>query len=315
MNIDVFLSTLLCVTILLAIAAGGFVLKKRKMVGEACIPGFSKVLLYVCQPCLIVFTFVNVECNAQTASKYLIFLAFIIAVNAVMLGGAALLLWKKSKDVIYRIITLATTFTNCAFFCIPLLKALFPTVADELLVYTSIYGAFMNVVGWTLGIFIITRQRKYISLKQTFFNPAMIGIAIAITIFASGIKIHPDISSAISNVGNMATPLSMLIMGMRLATMNIGDMFRDVRIYLTVIVKHVLMPLVAFAIVFFFKDLDVYMRRTLFIICACPIASVVLNYSEIAGEGQKTAANLVLFSTIMSIVTMPLMMLLYPLIT
>jgi predicted permease len=309
---DIFLSTLLCVAILLTIAFAGFALKKRKMVSESCIPGFSKVLLYVCQPCLIVFSFANTECNAENIKKYLTFLLLIVVVNLVMLGGSVLILWRKSKSPIYRIISLATTFTNCAFFCIPLLRSLFPTVAEELLIYTSIYGAFMNILGWSFGIFIITRNPKAISPKKIFINPAMIGTAVALVIFVSGIKIHPDITSAITTTGNMATPLSMLIMGMRLATMDFKSMFRDLRIYLTVLVKHIVMPLVAFAIVFFLKDVDVYMRRTLFIICACPIASVVLNYSEIAGEGQKTAANLVLFSTIISIATMPFMMLLYP---
>ena len=43
-----------------------------------------------------------------------------------------------------------------------------------------------------------------------------------------------------------------------------------------------------------------------------PVASVVLNFAEIAGEGQKKAASLVLLGTILSIVTLPLMMLLLP---
>jgi predicted permease len=145
-------------------------------------------------------------------------------------------------------------------------------------------------------------------------NPAMIGTAVSLLIFFLSVPIHPDLSNTLSVTGNMATPLSMLIMGMRLATMNLSNTFKDKKVYFTVAVKHILMPLVAFAAVFFFTFVDVNLRRTFFIICACPAASVVLNYAEIVGVGQKTAANLVLVSTILSIVTMPFMMLLYPLI-
>jgi predicted permease len=60
--------------------------------------------------------------------------------------------------------------------------------------------------------------------------------------------------------------------------------------------------------------IDINLRRALFITCATPAASIVLNFSEIVGEGQKEAANLVLLSTISSIVTLPIIMLMLPLI-
>jgi predicted permease len=59
--------------------------------------------------------------------------------------------------------------------------------------------------------------------------------------------------------------------------------------------------------------IDGDVKRTFFIICSCPVASVVLNYAEIIGEGQREAANTVLLGTILSIVTLPIMMLLMPL--
>jgi predicted permease len=106
----------------------------------------------------------------------------------------------------------------------------------------------------------------------------------------------------------------MIVMGMRLATMKVSEMFSDYRLYLTVAVKQLLMPLIAFAIVYFLREVDTGLRAAFYITCSCPVASIVLNYSEIVGEGQKSAANLVLLSTALSIATLPLMMLLLPLI-
>jgi len=103
-------------------------------------------------------------------------------------------------------------------------------------------------------------------------------------------------------------------MGMRLATVNFADMLRDKRIYVTVAVKHIVMPMLAFAIAIALTGINVDMRRTFFVLCACPMASIVLNFAEIVGEGQRDAANLVLVSTILSIVTLPFVMLLMPLI-
>ena len=129
-----------------------------------------------------------------------------------------------------------------------------------------------------------------------------------------GIDFGDQLGSMISLTGKMATPLSMIIMGMRLATMDLKKIFTDVRIYLAIAVKQLLMPLVAFAIVCLVPFVDVNIRMVLFITCACPAASIVLNFAEIVGEGQDSAANLVLVSTLLSVATLPVLMLLLPLI-
>jgi hypothetical protein len=54
---NTFSVALIAVSVLLLIAAPGYILMKRKMLSESCIPGFSKVLLFVCQPCIAVFSF------------------------------------------------------------------------------------------------------------------------------------------------------------------------------------------------------------------------------------------------------------------
>ena len=74
----------------------------------------------------------------------------------------------------------------------------------------------------------------------------------------------------------------------------------------------VVMPLAAFLIIYFFP-IPTEAKQTFYIICSCPAASIVLNFAEIIGEGQKEAASSVILSTIMSIATLPVMMLLLPL--
>lgn len=312
---NVFLPALLAVLILLAVAAAGFILKKREMVSEDCIPGLSKVMLYVCQPCLAVYTFSEVEFSLELLKNLGIFALILIAVNAIMLGGAYLILKRRHDDVVYRIITIATTFANCAFFGIPIIEAVMPDVASEVLIYTTVYGFIMNVMAWTIGCFIISRDSKYITVGKIFLNPAAIGTALAFIVFLTGITFPTSLGSMINTVGKMVSPLSMLIMGMRLATMELRKMFSDYRLYLTIAAKQFLMPAVAFLFAFFLSGVDLHLRQTLFITCACPVASIVLNFAEIVGTGQKEAANTVLLSTALSVITLPLMMLLFPLIT
>jgi len=68
------------------------------------------------------------------------------------------------------------------------------------------------------------------------------------------------------------------------------------------------MPLLAIALTSLLPC-DPTMEKALIIMCSCPVATVVLNLSEVIEQGQKHAVNTVLLGTILSIITLPLMML------
>ena len=309
MFFELMLVAFIAVAVLLVTAVPGYVMLKKRMLSEDCISGFSKVLLFVCQPCLAVYTFQGLEFSFEVLKNIGIFALLSILVMLIMLSCAYLVLRKKCKDPVYRIMTIATSFANCAFFGIPVIEALMPDRAAGMIIYTTVFAVVMNVSGWTLGSAIISQNPKHMSVKKIFLNPAMIGTLVALAIFCFEIPIQSDLNNMITILGKMCSPLSMIIMGMRLSTMKLLPMFTDLRIYLTVAVKQIVMPALAFLMVLFLP-LPYEMKAAFFIVCACPAASIVLNFAEIVGEGQKEAANTVLLSTMLSIVTMPPMMML-----
>lgn len=306
-----FLVALGAVAVLLAVAVPGYILKKKNMVSEDTMPALSKILLFVCQPCLSIYTFKNATFSVQMLGNIGIFALLALLAQLLMLGIAYLIFRRRMKNALYRIVTIACALANCAFFGIPILEALFPETASGLLIYTSVYAIIMNVIGWTLGAAIISQNLKYVSVKKIFCNPAMISLLIAIPFFIFEIPLPESLDSMVSLIGRMATPLSMLIMGMRLATTDLKSLFTTKQIYISLAMKQFLMPLLALLMVAFLP-LDGGLKAVLYIICCCPSASVVLNFSEILGEGQKEAAAAVLLSTITSIVSLPIMVLLLP---
>jgi predicted permease len=310
--LEIFKLTLITVAVLLLVAAPGYIMIKKKMLSEGSIAEFSKILLYVAQTCLAVYTFLQIEFSLEKLSELGIFALMSFGIMVVMLMGAYLVLRKRCEKPIYRIMTIATTFSNCGFFGIPIIEALLGEAASELIVYTTIFSLVMNVAGWTVGSAIISQNAKYMSVKKIFLNPATISVAVALVIFVFSIPIEPNVSNMIGVTGRMATPLSMVIMGMRLGTMKLSTLFKDVKVFITIAIKMIVMPLVAFAFVYFLP-IEVGVKMTFYIVSACPCASVVLNFSELVGEGQKEAAAMVLMSTMCSIVIMPVMMLLLPL--
>ena len=311
MPFDVFGIAFIAVAVLLVAAIPGYILIKTKIINEDAISAFSKLLLYVASSCLVIFAFRSATFTLEKLIDLGIFALLTLVLNCIMLGGAFLILRKRYKETVYRIITIATTFANCSFFGIPIIEAMMPERASEIIIYTTVYSLVMNLFGWTVASAIISGDARYISVKKIFINPTMICTAIAFALFVTQLPIHPDFENLINITGKMSTPLSMIIMGMRLATMKFSSLFTKPRVYLTIAIKQLLMPLITFALVVFLP-INPEIKSVLFIISACPVASVVLNYSELVGEGQHEAANMVLLGTMLSVLTLPVMMMLLP---
>ncbi|MDE6362142.1 MAG: AEC family transporter [Clostridia bacterium] len=310
-----FKTTLIMVGIMLAYAIPGYILIKVKAVKSDHIASFSKLLMFVCQPALTLYSFNKANFTKELGVNLLIFLAIITLAQLIFIGVFYLIFRKKMSDVRYRITTVATTLSNCSFLGVPLLEAIFPN-SPNVAVYSMMYFLSMSLLGWTLVSAIITRDKKYISIKKILINPATLSIAVSLPFFFTGFKISADngqllgqIENMINILGKMTTPLCMLVMGMRLATIKFKSLFTNWMQYFAVAVNQVIFPLCVLGALALF-GVDEELKWCMFIMCACPVAAVVQNYAEILGEGQDTAANMVLLGTLLSIVTLPLMALL-----
>ncbi len=310
-----FKTTLIMVGIMLAYAVPGFILIKVKAVKSDHIASFSKLLLFVCQPALTLYSFNKADFTKELGVNLLIFLGIITAVQLVFIGLFYLIFRKKMGDIRYRITTIATTLSNCSFLGVPLLEAIFPN-SHNAAVYSMMYFLSMSLLGWTLVSAIITRDKKYISVKKIILNPATLSIAVSLPFFFTGFKISADngqllgqIENMIKILGKMTTPICMLVMGMRLATIKFKSLFNNWMQYFAVAINQVVFPLCVLGLLTLLR-VDEELKWCMFVMCSCPIAAVIQNYAEILGEGQDISANMVLLGTLTSIVTLPLMALL-----
>lgn len=310
-----FTTTLITVGIMLAYAVPGYILIKAKAIKPDSISAFSRVLMYVCQPALTLYSFNKADFSRELGINLLIFFGIITALQLLFIGLFGFIFRKKFDDVKYRVATIATTLSNCSFLGVPLLEAIFPD-SPNVAAYSMMYFLSMNLLGWTLISAIITRDKKYISAKKMFINPATISIALSLPFFITGFKISSQngqvlgqIENMINILGKMTAPLCMLIMGMRLATIKPKNLFINPLQYLAVAVNQFVFPLCALGLLTLLH-VNSELMMCMYVMCACPVASVVQNYAEILGEGQDVAANTVLLGTLSSIATLPLLALL-----
>ena len=308
-----FLETFLTVAIIMIYAVVGFCIIKFKLVKKESIPDFAKFLMYICQPILILYSFNQATYTNELGKTLLIAAGLIIGIFAVFLTTFVLIFRKKYKEkVAYRIYTIASCFGNVGFLGVPILEAVFKNDANALgtaLAISSVFLVVMNEIGWTIGSLIISQDKKYVRLVKIFLNPSILAIYVALPLFFLGIKVPDRLDSVVTILAKMTTPLCMVILGMRLAVTPVNVVFANYKTYIMVFVKQIIMPLVMLLFVFALP-IDTPVKQALVILASAPIASVVLNFSEMVGEGQEDAASLVLCGTILCILTMPLITLL-----
>ena len=304
-----FFVTITTVGVMLLYSAPGYALVKFKKIEPSSISAFAMVLMYICQSCLVVYSFQKVEYSPELFVKIAIFFALAVFMQSLLLGFYYLMHRKHYKNIRRRIATIAAVFGNCAFMGVPLLEHLLPDYPDAVL-FSAIYSISMNLLGWTIASAIIANDRKYVRIKNFLLNPSMIAMYIALPLFFTHTYIGGNVfGDAVFLLARMTTPLCMLIMGMRLACVPLRKVITGKLNYFVVFMKQLVMPVAGLLLVVFLP-VETNMKLTFYIICCCPVASVCLNYSEMIGQGQDVAANLVLFGTFSSIATIPLMMLL-----
>ena len=284
----------------------GVVLKKTKLVGGDFGVGLSNVVLYVATPAMIILSFLR-EFDPKIILRAAIVALFCLLFH-VLFFLVSSLLYKKAQPDVKIVLRFTTVFTNAGYMGIPLIQALF---GDEAVIFATFYVVFFNIFVWTLGCYIYTHDRSYISLRKAFLNPATISITIGFICLLTSVSNYlPALSfSFLTILNNLVAPLSMFIIGFGLADMKLKGFFRDFYLYEFLIVRMLLLPTVCFGILkiaSLFGFSDPVAASALFICASTPGATVTSMFAEKFGGNARYAGKLVSVSTILSVLTMPL---------
>ncbi len=317
-----FLTVMLTVVTMVILAVPAFILEKCRCLPEAATKAFSAFLLFACQPFLTFMSFQRTEYDPAVLTNMLIAAGFAFAVHLVMVGVVMLAFAKRGADARVRVVRFASVFGNCGFFGLPFLKSLFDT--GEMLIYAAVFVAVYNLLSWTVGVWLITGDKKFVRVKKAFLNPPFIALCVSLPLFIilkqpisqigeEGAFLNDffvKLSDSFNLLADMTTPLSMSIVGIRLAQMNVKQVFANGWVYCSSAFKLVAFPLIAFGLMMLFPAVSVEVKCCVFFSCAMPTATQTLLFSEQYGGDPFTASSAVLLNTCLCILTIPLMSLL-----
>jgi len=309
--VETFLSAESTMIILFIIVACGFVARKLKWTDDKFDAGLSKLIMNISCPALI-FDSVLGNTNLPEAS----FILNILLISIVAYVGILLMAWIAPR--IYRAphetlgahqFTIA--FGNTGFIGFAVVGAI---IGSNAVLYASMYNIVFNLVIFSFGAYFVsasgtvqvsTRERLKSMLHQL-HSPAMIACFIALFLALFGITDLDGVVGRTCNMlGAMTPPASMLVIGSTLAKYNFGEMFGNWRIYPTALLRLLGAPAVFYLIGSFFTT-DTYVLGVLALENAMPAAALGTMFCLTYGGDLKTMSQGMFVTTVLSIVTIPL---------
>lgn len=320
---------LISVITLFCYMALGFVLRKTKIADENFSKYMSVYTIYAAQASMLIFGFlVEFEKSVMLGVLWVFILATLVHS---LYYVVVISLFKNAPDKIRTVLRFAIMFSNAGYMGIPVIS---DVLGEEYVIYATVYIAVFNIFGFSLGRLIYTNDKKYITIKSIIINPAVIPIIIGFLIFITGIGgwiqsqlIVTDkniISSGVNIVYNVITtlkntvaPASMILIGCRLAEIDFKGIFKDKYLYPFLIIRHLALPLVIWAFIKAIIVLGVLNGKiadtviaVILVLCSTPSAALTTMFAELYGGDARYSGKLVAISTLLSVVTMPIVALL-----
>ena len=317
-----FFDVLITVIFLLLLAVPGFIFAKTKMFPKTASETLSVIVLYGCQPVLIFTSFQGCAFSTDIAVNMLLVAGIAIAAHLLMFVLVKFLFIKWQDDDKVKLVKYMSVFSNCGFMGLPFLQSLFTDSAlqAELVVYCAVVLAIFNILNWTFGVYIITKDKKQIAAKKVLLNPVILAVIISLVVFLTlqkplleltvvgtvGHKLVTKLMTSLQFLSNMVTPLSMFVIGIRLANIDWKQLLTDKWAYIATVVKLIVMSLITMFVVAYLP-IDSAIKYTVFFLLSMPSATSGAMMAVQFGKDSDFASIGVVLSTICSIVTLPLM--------
>lgn len=310
------------VAVLVLMIIPGVLLFKCKLSNDGLGKGLSNVILYAAQPALIIAGFVSVDFNTEVLGRMgMVFILALIAQLLFFLVG--FLVFRPAPEKKRQVLIFSTVFTNAGYMGIPLLCALFEDIYPEVAIYASVYVTAFNLLVWSLGAYLYTGEKKYISVRKMIVNPATISTFVGFGIFL--LSVIPAVRDAIivpfvrtpgillsliNGLKGLVAPLAMLLIGLRLAEVDFKAAFRDKYLYINMILTLFITPLLVFGIMKLLAVCHIYndslTTSVLLISAAAPAATATSMFAEKYDGDAKYASIIVSVSSVLCVVTMPI---------
>ena len=287
------------VSIMYVLMALGFIVYRKELINEEGSKQISNLLVWVINP-LIMLTRYQMEFSLIKLEQ--LGISFVVSLGAMLIGFlVGKILFKKEQ----RIDKFAIGFANAGFIGIPLVTNI---MGIDKVFFLSAYLVCFNILSYTYGIYMVSNNKKLITVKSVILNPGIIAVVLGLLVFISPIKLPGILYDAFNLVGQTNTPIAMILLGTYIAKSKFINLFNDKYAYLVCFIKLIIIPLIII-IIFKFLPLNLAeIKMVVLIAMSTPVGLTVPMFSQMYGGDYKYGAKLVGLSTLLSLITIPMIL-------
>ncbi len=319
-GLDVLVQKVLLLAVMVALGA---ILRFTNKADGKLAKGFSDIVVYLTQPAMIIYSFLDAPFSKRILITSVCVLFFSMIFHAGYFGIARLF-YKNAPEKHRVILRFSTVFTNAGFMGIPLISEL---ISPEAAVYATFYVVSFNIYNWSLGCYMYSNDRSYISAKKMLLNPATIPTYIGFALYLIGglwavpQALQPALENFIIPVVKddvlfllkcTVIPMSMMMIGIRLAESDFKSMFKDRYLPILSVVRLILIPLAVMGIMkcvhligIIPEDILIPTATVLVISSSTPVAAMANIFAERFNGDPVYASKIVSVTTLLSLITMP----------
>ena len=280
--------------------AAGVILKKKGIIGAQGQENITDLVLYLILPCNIIKSFM-VEFSASILVTFagVLIISVLIQLVCTMLGH---LLYNKIEPPKKKCLQYGTICSNAGFLGNPVAEGVFGTMG---LTLASIYLIPQRIVMWSAGISVFTESPdKKTLVKKVITHPCIIACILGIMLMISQISLPVYLESSLLTLSSCNTALSMMIIGMILADINIKQML-DKRVFFFTVIRLIAIPVLVY-IPCYLLHIDSLVTGVCVLLAAMPAGATTSILASKYNGDAAFATNLVIFSTLASLITTPI---------
>ncbi len=292
------------VTLLICMIAG-FIAKKARLIDDRLSKGLSDLLFSITLPATILVSMQKPFSKEILGDSLLVFtVSGLIYLSGALIGFILAKLF-RAKPNEKGIWIFALTFPNVGYMGFPVTEAIF---GKDIIFFTSMANMAFNLLVFSIGVLFISQGGKNAEKLnlRAILNLPILTTFLGLVFFVCSVRLPSSVLNAFSMLGNMTTPLSMIIIGSILAKIKLGSVFKGAQSYLIAVFRLVLIPLASF-----------YLCKPLFknqthlalviILASMPVAAVTAIFAAKYEADEVLASQIVFITTVFSMFTIPLL--------
>lgn len=328
---------------LLVLLGAGVVLVRTKLLKKEDSVALSKISVFLLSPCVIVSSF-SMQVDGQAGHNLLLCFFYAILANFLFLFLGTFL---KKPLHLSPVEEMSLEYTNCGNFVLPIVAGV---LGEEYLLYVSAYITVYNLLVWTHGIHLFQErdknspeacsnkdyfkeacskegyckaghskeeysngEHKANALFKILFNPNILAILFGVFLFFTKISLPAPLSLAISDLGKMIGPISMLITGIVLGTMSFKKILSYRRIYMITAFRLLLFPSIYLLLISILSRIEGFLDKPVlflvtFLSAMAPSAANVSQFAILYGKEEEYASCINIFTSLCTILSMPILL-------